>query len=445
MANIRFYPYQKKGECKVYLRLKIGTVKDFRLSSGFTIQDASNWSDKTNFPTTSHAENKKLKNRLKELESKIDKYLLEIEQDEKKSIRDTQSKDIKNLIQKFHNLEPLTNKDLLIGYSEYFTKLLYNGTYTKNGVQFKYSQMTINKYDNFTNVLQEYQKHIGRIIKITDIDEDFGNDFMNYLTEIKARSINTKGRYLKRLKTIVKHAESNGIKVNPNYNKLKGFEDETIVTYLTFEEIDQIIEKEMPTKRLEIAKDWFIISLFTAQRISDLHRFTKNNIQTIQGGRYIALKQFKTAKSIEVPIHYKIEIVLKKYNDKFPPKFSENEQSNRSTLSTLIKEVCRLSGLREKVIGRYNGVKGTYPKYQLISNHTGRRSFACNFYNLPNWSIQEIMNITGHESSKNFYKYIDKTDRTLSINARRKFDQMEQEDLAKKSPQLSVVRNIDNK
>ena len=135
---------------------------------------------------------------------------------------------------------------------------------------------------------------------------------------------------------------------------------------------------------------------------------------------------------------------MKKYDNGFPPKFSENEQSQRSTLSTLIKEVCRTSGIREKVDGRYNGVKGNYAKHRLISNHTGRRSFACNFYNLGTWSTQEIMNITGHVNERNFYAYIDKSDRTLSKIARGKFDEMEQKDKEPKKPQLSIVKKTSN-
>ena len=51
------------------------------------------------------------------------------------------------------------------------------------------------------------------------------------------------------------------------------------------------------------------------------------------------------------------------------------------------------------------------------------------------------MNITGHVNEKNFYAYIDKSDRTLSKMARGKFDEMEQRDKEPKEPQLSVVKN----
>src|SRR5690606_11635812 len=96
-----------------------------------------------------------------------------------------------------------------------------------------------------------------------------------------------------------------------------------------------------------------------------------------------------------------------------------------------IKEVCRLAGIDQQVKGtkismidsqgnvipkdengKYikKGVKrkiyGTYPKHELLSSHTCRRSFATNLYGeLP---TPLIMRITAHGTEKMFLKYIGK-------------------------------------
>ena len=49
------------------------------------------------------------------------------------------------------------------------------------------------------------------------------------------------------------------------------------------------------------------------------------------------------------------------------------------------------------------------PKYEFISSHTARRSFATNEYMLRELSIQQIMSITGHKTERSFYKYIRQT------------------------------------
>ena len=196
----------------------------------------------------------------------------------------------------------------------------------------------------------------------------------------------------------------------------------------------------MPNERLEITKDWLIIGCYTAQRISDLYRMNKNMIVTHGNYKYISLKQFKTKKNVLIPIHYKVENVLKKYDNGFPPNISENEQSNRSTLSSLMKKVCEISGIIQKVRGRFNGKVGTYPKFKLIQNHSCRRSFASNFYGLEGWTTPMIMEITGHVTEKNFLKYIDKDNFYLSTKAAENFIKMKEADLNNRRE--SILRKV---
>lgn len=440
MATLRFYPYKKTGATKIYLRLKIGRSIDLRQSTLLSIEDSKSWNYSIHMPKKNHHKNKSLFKRLTELQIKIEDTLDDIEKSELKSTREINGKWMKDIILLFNNEEPVSNLDLLIEYAQHFTDSLKGKTYTKNGVKYPYKESTISKYQNFKRQLSEYQKNIGKKIYVYDVDEAFLEKFMTYLTIDKGLAVNTKGMFAKRLKTIVKNAELNDIKVNPKYKSIKGFEASTVVTFLNLEEIQQIIDKKMPNKRLQIAKDWFIISCFSAQRISDLFRMTEKNIQTVDGGRYLVFKQYKTNLAIEVPIYFEIESILRRYNNNFPPNLSTNEQSNRSMLSTLIKEVCRISKITEIVRGRYNGKEGDYPKWKLISNHTGRRSFACNLYNDEEWSNAMIMNITGHINERNFYKYIDKEDKTLSRQGRHLFDKMEAKAKERKA-KMKVIKS----
>lgn len=446
MATINYYPHQKKGETKIYFRLRLGRKGEFRQSTLLTIDDASKWDKDQQKARGKSANNKNLNVRLRELRTKLETAVDDIEKDENRSLNDINGKWLKELVQNFNNETPETDISFLTEFADQFTENLHKKTYKRNGVQFKYTQNTINKYSNFVKQLKDFEKHSKAKYKVSDVDESFTYEFLEYLSDKKGLSVNTKGRYVKRLKTILKEAEVKGIKVDPKYNLIKGFEGENIVTYLTFEELEKVIAKKMPSTKMDISRDWFIIASYTAQRISDLFRFTDKNIKVIDGGRYLVFKQFKTGQYVEIPIHYHVENILQKYNGKFPPKLSDNEQSNRTLLSSLIKDVCEEAGINEPVRGRLNGVIDIYPKYKLISNHTGRRSFASNFYNLPEWSNAMIMNITGHVNERNFYKYIDKEDRTLSRNARSLFDSMKAaaESSKFKNPEMRVIKKASN-
>ncbi len=424
MATINYYTLQKTGVSKIYVRFRLGRKAEFRQSTMLSIKDAALWKPDTQTARGRTTSIKILNQKLRDLRTQIENTLDSIEKDSDKSSRDITNKWLKQIIRDFNNEEPPTENEGLIQFADNFANGLENSTYKRNGVQYNYSQNTINKYTNFVKQLKDFENSQRGKFKCSDVDESFTYSFLEYLGDTKGLSVNTKGRYVKRLKTILKQAEIKGLKVNPKYNLIKGFEGENIVTFLTFEELERVIETPMPTERLDIARDWFIIASYTAQRISDLFRFTEKNIQTIEGGRYIVFKQFKTGQFVEVPIHYHVENILKKYNDKFPPRFTDNEQSNRSILSQLIKDVCKEAKINEIVRGRFNGKIDNYPKHKLISNHTGRRSFCSNFYGQPGWTTPMIMNISGHINETNFYKYIDKEDRTLSRNARALFDTM---------------------
>ena len=57
---------------------------------------------------------------------------------------------------------------------------------------------------------------------------------------------------------------------------------------------------------------------------------------------------------------------------------------------------------KEKIIHRKKF--GKYPKYELVSSHVCRRSFATNLYGKID--TLTIMKITGHKTEKQFLEYI---------------------------------------
>lgn len=84
---------------------------------------------------------------------------------------------------------------------------------------------------------------------------------------------------------------------------------------------------------------------------------------------------------------------------------------NNSYFNKFVKEVCRIVGFNNDVEGTLMNPKtrrkesGVFKKWQLISSHTCRRSFATNLY-LMNFPTLSIMKITGHTTEASFLKYI---------------------------------------
>ena len=88
-------------------------------------------------------------------------------------------------------------------------------------------------------------------------------------------------------------------------------------------------------------------------------------------------------------------------------------QTNETILSLLVglkaKEACRIAEINapETMTRTVGGklVTEKFEKWQLVSSHTGRRSFCANMYKhgLPTLMI---MSISGHKTEKSFLKYI---------------------------------------
>ncbi len=384
---------------------------DYRISTGLTIKNHLSWNTVKNYPKKITAENKMLHKTLFDLEDYLLNEIWQVEQSQDIGINIITTEWIRSKTRAFfHQDIDFTATDYLVSFAQSYAESLKNKSYLYKGKRIKYSPNTINKYRNVTKHLSNFEKSEGTHFRIIDVNIKFADRFLTYLLEDMDLSINTCGRYLKRLKTIIGEAEQEGLKIDPSYKAIRGFEDETVVTFLTFQEIDQIINTPMPNKRLETAKDWLIVGCFTAQRVSDFFRLRKTMLKSNGTYNYIEFKQFKTKKLVRIPIHPDLEPILAKYNDDFPPVFTENEKSFRTLLSAAVKEVCKIAGIDSLVKGRYLGKMGTYPKYKLIQNHSFRRSFASNFFGLNDWPNALIMSITGHETEKNFLKYIDKTD-----------------------------------
>lgn len=287
------------------------------------------------------------------------------------------------------------------------------------------SESTISTYNTTLRRLKGFESKHGLKLKISDINLSFHKKFHQYLSEDLMLNPNTIGGYFSRIKLFCNNAEIQGLKINKEF-KSKNFyspQNETNDIYLNEEEIKNIFNHKFDSKRLDNARDWLIIACNTGLRISDLLTLTKENIK----GNNIHKKTFKTKTNVVIPILRMVQSTIDKYENNFPKPISDQK------LNLYIKEVCREVGLTELTLGakkvaiEVNGEKiyrklyGEYPKYELISSHIGRRSFATN--SLGKVNTLTIMKITGHKSSKIFESYIKKSGIEFAEEFRRSFEE----------------------
>lgn len=279
-------------------------------------------------------------------------------------------------------------------------------------------ERTLVKLQDTKNIISDFETFISKIkgysykVDIKNIDDLFKYEIINYLSSEKKYSHNTIAKTIKIIRTICNYSTRYGIQLNSRYVDFKmAYEDKEVV-FLSFLELKRIKETEVPSE-LKNAKEWLYLSCFLGQRISDFMRFKKNMIQK-KGDKYtIEFTQTKTNKKLSLLIHPEVLEYLKKNDFNFPEVITEIKYNDQ------IKKVCELAGINDKVKGSilkevkkgvWRKVTDVYFKYELISSHIGRKSFASNFYGLIPTTL--IMQVTAHGEERSLLEYIGKKDNT---------------------------------
>lgn len=179
---------------------------------------------------------------------------------------------------------------------------------------------------------------------------------------------------------------------NKAYLQFSKPKEEIDSVYLTEEEIEKLYR--LPLSGVQAAvRDLFLIGCYTALRYSDYSSLT---LWDISNG-FIVKRTQKTQHSVTIPIHPRVEAILRQYNG--APKV------NISTFNQQIKTICLAAGIREKIAVTTNRQTVYKEKWELVSSHTARRTRATNTF-LAGIPTLSIMRITGHKSEKVFLNYI---------------------------------------
>jgi len=302
-------------------------------------------------------------------------------------------------------LRPATDKITLFDYIEKVIVDSTNGRRMKDGQ--KLNDRTIQRYNTTKQLLQDFQKVYKRSIDFDSIDLDFYKDLNAYMVNVKDYKPATLGKHVSTLKTFLREATEEGINTNLKFQSkaFKAVEDESDSIYLTEEELAEMYALDLSDNpRLDKVRDLFLIGANTGLRFSDFTTIKPHNLKKVPDGYNLEIIQYKTKEKVIIPVNDTVLAILEKYGNVLPEPIS-NQKFN-----DYIKEVAnlvpQLQALETKVF-----VKGgkeyeeTTPKWELVTTHTARRSFATNAYKRGKPSLA-IMAITGHQTEKSFMRYI---------------------------------------
>lgn len=453
MATVNFRLRSKANKnVSIKVRLSIDRNNVFELNTSFSI-NPKDWSETTGLPKQTNPENKILSSNLKKLDSFITKNL---NTDLGNGILiDSNWLELK--INDCFNRVIKTDKGILTNHIQY---IIDNANTRKVKNKIGLSPSTIKNYNLFKNIVLEYQKKIKKQIQFVEITKPFVDKFTNWLINTKKYSTNYAGKQLEILKTVCIDAEKNEIPVTP-YSKIIPFfresDKDRYIQTLSFDELELIknidlsdreqlnrFKKDNPelTKNLSITpeslnnvRNWILLGCEIGQLGGDLLEITNENIRYNGKNYYIDIMQQKTNKSVTIGIiaPHVIDIIENNLPKKIP----------HQKLNEYAKVICKLAGIDAVVKGTKLNTDtnrkelGNYPKYELISSHCFRRSFASNYYKKIPTAV--LIGITGHSKESLFLTYINKReDKDSNADLFMQFYEKLNKD---KTPEMKVLKN----
>ncbi|MBN2660432.1 MAG: tyrosine-type recombinase/integrase [Tannerellaceae bacterium] len=270
---------------------------------------------------------------------------------------------------------------------------------------FEWIEAWIDRSENTYHAIRPYHSALNDMrdfnpeLDWAAINFEFYEEFVRYLKG-KDYSKNTISARIKNLKVFCNAALERGMHTNIAFKSFKKQTEESFNVYLNETELDTIYCLDLSsTPYLDRARDIFLVGCRTGCRFSDLHKVSRNNIENDM----LYIEQQKTEKRVVIPLHPIVKSILEKYAGELPLMIS-NQKFNE-----YVKKVCKRAKLTNNVSKGITkgGIRKTLikEKWQMVTSHTARRSFATNLYK-DGFPAIGIMAITGHKTERAFLSYI---------------------------------------
>jgi len=419
MSEVRFNLRNKNDETTSIYALYQLKGKRFRYSTREKIP-SKYWSDNKMCALKSlgRAEAHKINTKLRKVRRLIydieAEYLAKNEPLTEKDLRARLDEDLFGIKKKEDHLEILEDAILaekkITNFNKYIDVFIKRRADDSN-----FSAGTIKVYRRFKTQWKRFckRKFKGKRFDFDELNIPVLEAFKTFLMNHKSNySDNLIDKMIRTCKVILNDATERGHNSNMEY-KSKIFshaQKPADNIYLTRSELKKIEELDLSDHaQMEMHRDIFIIGAYTGLRYSDFSRIGKRNITTVtdkedQPVRVIKIFMKKVNSYVYIPIHPTVERLLKYHDYNLKQYKITNAVMNRH-LKLIGQKAGIDDGVTKVVYRSKKGVKTRHKKYELITTHTARRSFATNAYK-AGVPMLNIMRVTGHKTSQAFLKYI---------------------------------------
>lgn len=263
-------------------------------------------------------------------------------------------------------------------------------------------EIVLKRFERFVN----YKHWVASSFSM--FDKHFESEMEQWMLGVEGYSANTVAATFSVMKIWLKQAEEENLITDKSFHNWRSKGSDVQHIYLNEAELKAIYElnfdeivKLHPNAKYEETRDIFIIAANIGLRYGDLSSLNRANWDL--ENRTVQVHTHKTGATVKVPLSTVVIELYNKYKGHFP------QPREKGKFNTQLQKIGELAGINQIIFIKKNiGGKIVIEekkKFQLISSHTARRSFATNLY-LKSKNARLVMNFTGHTTEENFRKYI---------------------------------------
>ncbi len=206
------------------------------------------------------------------------------------------------------------------------------------------------QYNNVYNHVRQFikMKYDAEDIALTQLDQEFIEQFHLYLLRDKGFGVATVKGYTNALRRIVASAVKSGVLRKDPFSNFKAENPKSQVRYMNEEDLRKMMSTSIESKALCFVRDMFIFSTFTGIAFADMCNLTTDNIHREGRRMWIEFKRQKTESACYVPLLEIPRKIIKKYE----PLRKSDKLFNMVTSATMqenLEKVVKLCGITNHV------------------------------------------------------------------------------------------------
>jgi site-specific recombinase XerD len=255
--------------------------------------------------------------------------------------------------------------------------------------------------------LHEFEAAAGYAVDFDTINAAFGDAYTLYLLHTAELTDNTIAKHIDRIRRFMRFAVERGYTTARGWEALKWKRQEPDIMTLTAEEVEALESLDLALgSYLDNARALFLLSCYTGLRYSDLVSIRPEHVR----GTTLRITTQKTRETISIPLQSRALLIVTHFLAGGVRPISNQK------LNDYLKELGQMAGITVPIeVIKYRGGNRdsqTFPKWQRIGCHTGRRTFVT--LSLERGLRPElVMKITGHRTWRAFQRYVNITEQTV--------------------------------